>query len=135
MKPVASPMRRRHDRLVDGHAALFRDAGRLEHPLVVLGHDLGEVLDLAAPPLEDPVRDRGTGLVVVAANDVAQELTILVLERVEIDHLAVEARWEDARGIVHVRDPTGHPGPEVPTRRPEHDDASAGHVLTAMVTD
>src|SRR5438105_1583818 len=52
MKPVASPMSRRHDRVEDGDAPFLGLAGRIEHPLVVLGHHLGEAADLLVPSLE-----------------------------------------------------------------------------------
>src|SRR3954453_4401996 len=55
MKPVTSPMRGRHDRLVHGKTLLLGDAGRLEDPLVVGGHDLLEPTDLGVPAVEHPL--------------------------------------------------------------------------------
>ena len=44
----------------------------LEHPLVVLGHDLLEVAHVGVPPVEDPLGHGRAGLGVVTAHDVAQ---------------------------------------------------------------
>ena len=37
--------------------------------------------------------------------------------------------------VEHVRDPAAHPGREVASRRADHDDPAAGHVLAAVVAD
>src|SRR5690606_16534891 len=39
------------------------------------------------------------------------------------------------RAVEPIRDAAAHPGREVPARRTENDHASAGHVLTAMISD
>ena len=65
----------------------------------------------------------------------AQPLDVLVVERVEVDHLEVEPADERVVGVVDEREAAGHAGAEVAARRSEHDDPPAGHVLAAVVAD
>ncbi len=57
---------------------------------------------------------------------------VIVIDRLEIHHLGVDPM---GRGIEEVRDATGHPGGEVAANLAEYDDAAAGHVLAAVITD
>ncbi len=65
----------------------------------------------------------------------AQPLDVVVVERLERDHLVVDERREHAFDVVDVRDATRHARAEVAPGRAEHDDTAAGHVLAAVVAD
>ena len=69
----------------------------------------------------------------VGAQHVAQPLAVVGVERLELDHLAVEAAEERVVGVVHEGDAARHAGAEVPAGGTEHDGPAAGHVLAAVV--
>ncbi len=77
--------------------------------------------------------DGGVGLEVMAGHGIEEPLAVLLVERLEIDHLEVDTLGEVAARVVDVGDPPRHPGPEVPPRRPEHHDPAPGHVLAPVV--
>src|SRR5690606_38213368 len=89
------------------------------------------------PVLEHPLC-HGTPRVGIVGHDHLAELRdILVIGKVlQLDHLQVTAqRPKFERAVEHIRAAAAHPGREVPARRTENDHASAGHVLTAMISD
>ena len=62
-------------------------------------------------------------------------LNVLVAELLELDQFEVAAAVETTIDVVHVRDPTAHPGGEVAPGAAEHDHAATCHVLAAVVAD
>ena len=71
----------------------------------------------------------------VRLDELADRLDVVLLERLELDEVEVAARRERAVGVEDVGDAAAHPRGEVAAGRAEHDDASAGHVLAAVVAD
>ena len=72
---------------------------------------------------------------VVLLDQRPDRLGVVLLERLELDQLQVAPSRERRVGIEHVGDPAAHARREVPSRLAQHDDASAGHVLAAVVAD
>src|SRR3984957_6962378 len=60
-KPLGSGTGGRHDRFFGIGAGALGLGDRLQHPLVVARHHLGEALLLAGPVGQDPLADRGVG--------------------------------------------------------------------------
>ena len=58
---------------------------------------------------------------------------VLLVERLELDHLGVEPPRQHAERVVHKGDAPRHPGREVAARRAQDEDGAAGHVLTGVV--
>src|ERR1044072_2590108 len=90
-KPRGAATTGRHDRLVHVAAIRFRRARGLEHPLVVARHDLAELLDGVVPVGEKCGRDSRSRFSRMTSQDVTQERAVVVVEWIEIDHLAVES--------------------------------------------
>ena len=61
-----------------------------------------------------------------------QELAVLVVERVQVDHLGVHPHRIE---VEHVGDAAGHARAEVAAGRAQHDDPATRHVFAAVVAD
>src|SRR4051794_11081018 len=103
---------------------------QVEHRLVVVRHHLREA---GRVPARDQARgDRGARAFDVLAEQLEHFRLVGGLERLQADALDV------ARGgveVEHVGDAAAHAGGEVASRRADHHDAAAGHVLAAVVAD
>ena len=77
-----------HDRLGGSSLSALLGLAFGQDPLVVAWHDLDEALDGGLPVVEQALGDGGAGLVEVPLDAVAQERAVVVVERVEVDHLA-----------------------------------------------
>src|SRR5579862_8401920 len=71
----------------------------------------------------------------MSAHGVEQPLTILLVERLDVDHLEIDALGEVTVRVIDIRDPARHARPEVPPRRTEDHHPSTGHVLASVVAD
>ena len=92
----------------------------------------------ASASLQRPSSSRATSEPVrseVFAEQLAQLIRALAVDRVEVDQLVVGARGELAVGVVDEGDAAAHPGAEVLARRADHDDDTAGHVLAGVLAD
>ena len=69
----------------------------------------------------------------VAAAKLVDTAPVLLVERLELDHLGVEAPRQDRVGIVHVGDTARHPGGEVAPGGAEDEHGAPRHVLTTVV--
>ncbi len=108
---------------------------RLQHPLEVARHHLGEVLQLVLPIGEDPLPHGRIRRVDVRLDHLVQPFDIGFVECVQVDHLRVEVLFERAVRVVDVRHTARHARREVAPGRPEDDDLAAGHVFAAVVAD
>src|SRR3954471_2497133 len=123
-----------HDRRLAGLERLL--LGQLaQRPLVVHRHDLHPGAAQLVPAPERALGDCRAGALEVLGHQGADLLEVLVSRLLELDQLGVAARREGPLGIEHVGDAAAHAGGEVASRRPEHDDPAAGHVLAAVVAD
>src|SRR5215469_12359868 len=122
---------RGHNGLVDVGAVLLSAPGSGQHSLVVLRHHPAEPLLRGRPVGQQLPGNRGAGVGVVPVQQVEQEGTVLIRERLDVGHLGVDSPrvW-----VQQVCDATGHAGREVPPDRPENRDAAAGHVLTTVIS-
>ena len=104
----------------------------LEHPLEVLRHDLAEPVDRVVPLGEQLLRHRRLGLGEVPLDGVAQERAVVVVERVDVDHLRVDPALRAGRARRRRRRtcPPRSCARSGRARRP-----AAGHVLAAVVAD
>src|SRR5690606_40241577 len=109
----------------------FGSAAGCEHSLEVLGHHLAEPFDGVVPVGQQPVRDRGFGLLVVPADAVVEELAVVLVDRVQVHHFPVDPVGVQ---IQHVGDTTGHAGREVAPDGAEEHGPTTGHVLATVVT-
>src|SRR5437763_1399504 len=125
-KPVGSAMGGGHHCFEHVFALLLCVAHRVQDALVVLREDLRERPNLFVPAGEDARRDRGVGLGLVLADDVAQPLAVVGLERIDVDHLEVEPPGERVVRVVHVGESPGHACAEVAPGRTEHDNPAPG---------
>src|SRR5439155_12134142 len=75
------------------------------------------------------------GELAVSLDGGAQPLAVVVVERLELDHLVVDERRETVVRIVDVRDAARHARGEVAAGGTEHHDTPAGHVLATVVAD
>ena len=69
----------------------------------------------------------------VPAHEVAQQVDVLGVERLEVDHLAVDPRRRRRSRTYAV--PPDMPAAKLRPVAAEHDDRAAGHVLAAVVAD
>src|SRR5579863_8778254 len=114
MKPVALPMRRLHDRLVDRHAGILRLLDRGKHAPIVVGHHLHELRLHALPVCQKPLRDRALGVAHVALEQLFYEIHILGLgERLQFHHAEIAAALEITLAIEHISNTARHTGREV----------------------
>mmetsp|Transcript_14691 Transcript_14691/g.47869 ORF Transcript_14691/g.47869 Transcript_14691/m.47869 type:complete len:262 (-) Transcript_14691:493-1278(-) len=113
-----------------GHGFFFEDAG------VVDGHDAYEVVEGGVPGVEDHACAVGVGFLEVLS-DVVLELVpfFLGVDLAEGDHAGVALVGEGVVGVVDVGDAAAHAGGEVAPRDAEDDEAAAGHVFGAVVSE
>ena len=71
----------------------------------------------------------------MALDRVAEVTPIVLVELLDLDHLVVDLAVEVAVRVVDVGDAARHAGAEVAAGVAEHDHATAGHVLAAVVAD
>src|SRR4051812_36383105 len=121
-KPLGSAMCGRHDRLVHVEPVPLGSLRRRQHPLVVPRHHLGEPPDYLVPLGEQVGRHCRSGLGRVLGDDFAKKHPVVVVERIEIDHLGVEPLL---REVKQVSTPPDMPaamlrpvGPRMTTRPP-----------------
>src|SRR3954466_7968590 len=106
------------------------------HPLVVGREDLHEALQQVVPLLEHAPGDRRAGALGVLGDERAALDRVTLVERLElVAHRRVDARRERPVLVEDECQAAAHAGGEVAPRRPEDDDAPAGHVLAAVVAD
>src|SRR5579864_1384242 len=110
-KPVTSPMRGLHHQLVGVEPLLLRPADGGDDPLEVLREDLQP--PLALPVVEHPRRDRRPSEREVLAHHGTQPRPVLVGERVDVDHLGIDARGGGPVRVADERQPARHAGGEV----------------------
>ncbi len=71
----------------------------------------------------------------MAAEKIADQAAVVVVEPLQSHHLEVASMLERAIWVVDVRDAARHSGREVTTCRSEHEHCPSRHVLTGVVTD
>ena len=108
----------------------FASRTGVEHAAVVARHDLGEAAHGARPVGQQLLGHLRAGLLVVAYDERPQLLGDVLRDRAEVDELGVHPLVLE---VEHVRRPAAHAGREVASRRAEHEHATAGHVLAAVV--
>ena len=103
-----------------------------EHRLVVARHHLGEPRRRCGPVLEQRAADGGAGVLHVPLDEHLQQVDVLAVERLEVDHLGVDPLLVQ---VEDVRRAAAHAGREVAADATEHDHLPARHVLAAVVAD
>ena len=127
-----------HGGLVAGESLFLDLAEALEHALVVAREDLEELRQLGVPVVEQEFAAGGAGECDVFFDlglDHGDVRVAAFDEAVEVDHLLVEALFEQSVDVIDVGDAAGHAGGEVAAGLAEHDDLAAGHVFAAVVAD
>src|SRR4051794_36809050 len=107
----------------------------LERSAVVVRHDLYEAELRRLPVVEQSCGDDGTGAALVLVQQLAQEIQIVELERLEADELRVAALLERSVLVEHVRDPAAHARGEVAAGGADDEHDTARHVLAAVIAD
>ena len=107
----------------------------LQHPAIVVGHDLHEPAKLVVPIVEDLLGDGAAGELHMVFQQVADGLRRLPACR---GFPARPCRWlhklrQLAQVVVDVGDAAAHAGGEVAAGAADDDDAAAGHVFAAMI--
>mmetsp|Transcript_9151 Transcript_9151/g.30124 ORF Transcript_9151/g.30124 Transcript_9151/m.30124 type:complete len:751 (-) Transcript_9151:185-2437(-) len=98
------------------------------------GHELPEARELLGPVVEDGARLGGARLFDVRLQQVFEErLARLRLDALDGDNLGVDVVGEGSVLVEKVAEPARHPGADVAADFADGDDASARHVLAAVV--
>ena len=96
--------------------------------------DLDEVFNIAVPVVEHATCQSGSGVQIMLANQFVKFLARdAVFNQRELHHIHVAEVVETVVGVVDVGDTARHAGGEVSAGLAEHDNASAGHILAAVV--
>ena len=105
-----------------------------QHSLVIVWHDLNEMLHSLVPVLEELLSEITVGVLYVLPDVIKHGLLLLFrFDALESDKAHVALVGEFAVGIVHVCDTSAHTGGEVAASGTKDNDAAAGHVLTTVV--
>ncbi len=108
---------------------LFQDT------LIVCWQDLHESWKHSVKVLENASRHLRASVVEVVLNQATQESNLLwLIYRTQLDHLLVDLALKVLVQVQHIRDTARHTSCEVPASVAKTDDATASHVLAAMVT-
>src|SRR5215471_222740 len=137
MNPVTLPM---NDLEIRQHDWREFDLAELrfpfEHALVVARHHLHEQLRRDGPIRQQLACQRALRVPDMALEQFLHELRVVIfLEQLELDELRIAAPWKCRLRIVDVRDAAAHAGREIASGFSQDDDASACHVLAAVIAD
>src|SRR3954447_12971512 len=101
----------------------------LERSAVVVRHHLREAELRRLPVVEQPCGDDGPGAALVLVQQLAQEIQIVELERLEADELRVAALLERPVLVEYIRDAAAHARGEVAAGWPDDEHDTARHVF------
>src|SRR6478609_12224016 len=113
-------------------ALLLRLGPDVEDTLEVAREHEREALARSRPVVEQRLCHRRLGPRDVALEQLAQRTLVLVAQREEVDHLAVDEVGVEVEDVGHA---ARHAGREVATRLSEQDRSTTGHVLAPVVAD
>jgi hypothetical protein len=115
-------------------AGLLHTLHGLQDAFVVFRHDLDELRHGLLPICEQSGRKRALRVGLVALNHLPHLFDLVrVFEFLQPNHLEVAAVGEIARLIEYIGDAAGHAGSKITPRRPQNDNAPAGHIFAAVV--